>query len=429
MSIDHSVLKNLGLTLPEILLPAAGIDHDAWAVIACDQHSSDPKYWNRVSDFRNNSPSTLDLILPEVYLKNNPEKRIQTIQKNMKQYLQQGLLQNRGRGWVYVQRHGTGLRQGIVLGIDLEQYDFSPDSSSLIRTTEGTILERLPPRIRIREGAALELPHVMVLINDQEQTVIESLKQQTERMEQIYDFDLMLDGGRLTGYWLDDSDIINETAQRLLSLSEQGPDNLLFAVGDGNHSLAAAKSLWENIRDTQLKDDPVAQEQHPARYALVELVNIHSPGLRFEAIYRCLFKTSSKAFYALLKEEGFTLKPLQPFTREALSWNPNGVLFYSDGQWKLLEDAGEQQACGVIDKFFARYKQKKKNARMDFIHGWQHTQSLADQRKNRIAVFFNPIPRENLFPLIAESGPLPRKSFSMGNAEEKRYYFEARKIQ
>ena len=436
MNINHKALKKLGLTLPNILLPARGIPHEKWAVIACDQHSSDPNYWQKVSDVRHNSPSTLDLILPEAYLEQDTETKIQKIQNNMKSYLKQGILQDRGTGWIYVQRHtrASGLRQGLMLAIDLENYDFSPASRSLVRATEGTILERLPSRVHIRENASVEIPHVMVLINDAKQNIIEGLQHQCDKMEKIYDFELMLGGGRLSGYWLNDPMVINTIAEGLTQLiaskGEKAEGSLLFAVGDGNHSLAAAKLLWENIRDGQLKDDPLKQEQHPARYALVELVNIHSPGLRFEAIHRCFFHSNFAAFAQLFRAEGVLLQALQSevAAKEALVQHQNASLLYHRGQWHILVAAGKDPAPAVIDRLFARYQQSHSEAKIDFIHGWEHTKALAEKGDDRLGIFFATIARENLFSLVANKGPLPRKAFSMGDAEEKRYYFEARKI-
>lgn len=432
MQIDQSLLKKVGLGLPEILLPLPNIPPETWAVVACDQHTSNPQYWEKISEKRGNNPSTFDIIFPETWLGDDDEVRIKKIHDTMDEYIHRNYLQNKGKGWIYVQRYTqqSGLRQGITLTIDLEQYGFIPSHQNLIRPTEHIIPERLGPRKTIREGAVLELSHIIVLIDDPERGIIEQLKQETGKMKKIYDFELMMDGGQLKGYWLDNPELINNIARQLWQLfkSRDSDQSLCFAVGDGNHSLAAAKSLWEDIRKNQLNNDPVAIKNHPARYAMVEIINAHDSGLNLEAIHRCLFNIPVKAFFSLLKQEGFTPKLIKSDIKEALSGHRNGAILYARGLWYLISDFGKELACEIIDRLFQKSQQTNPHAKIDFVHEWKYAQELIDEDPDRIGVFFNPIRQEDLFPLIAEHEILPRKSFSLGESSEKSYYFEARRI-
>jgi hypothetical protein len=443
MPIDHELLAELGIIVPEILLPADDIDPSRWAVIACDQHTSDREYWKRVDKNCAGSPNTLHLVFPEVYLEDDDaDHRIGKIHRTMAEYLDKGYLKSRGRGWVYVQREtaASGMRQGIVLAVDLEHYDFTPGSTSLIRATEGTILERLPPRIEIRKDAILELPHIMILIDDREGAVIEPLEQHCDALEKVYDVELMEDGGHLTGYWIDDEERINSMARNLAAIADPGTARarygsekpLLFAMGDGNHSLATAKSVWESIKREHLEAGNGMDELdgHPARYALAEIVNIYSPGLRFEPIHRAIFGSSLPAFSAALRSvfPGAVLEDLgsEIAARDFLSGNSNGAVVYCGGTWQGLQAHPDELAPAVIDRAFGALDDA--HAKIDFIHGWDHTKNLAAGGDDRIAVFFNVIPREELFSYVINHGALPRKAFSMGDAQEKRYYFEARRV-
>lgn len=440
----HKQLERLGIIVPQILLPRADIDPAKWAVIACDQHTSDRSYWQRVEDFRNGSPSTLDLVFPEVYLEDkDAHSRITAIQQAMKDYVQDGILKPKGHGWIYVQRRtqASGLRQGIVLAVDLERYDYSKTSTSLIRATEGTIVERLPPRIAVRKDAVLELPHIMILIDDREQQIIEPLEQLTESLEQVYDVDLMLDGGKLSGYWIDDQEIFSRIADGLERLCSPetaktrygSADPLLFAMGDGNHSLATAKAVWEEIKAEHLKAggkfDDIAD--HPARYALAEIVNVYSPGLRFEPIHRMIFSLDMHKLKELViaqdasyAQRFFSLED-EDAAKAFLAEHSNAAVFYSRGSWLGFSGADSELAPAIVDR--AASEAQSDGAKIDFIHGWKNTRSLAEEQPG-CAAFFNVIPLEELFGYVVRHGALPRKAFSMGDAEEKRYYFEARAV-
>ena len=285
---------HIGIQTGNILLPKAGLDLTKWAVIACDQFTSQPEYWNKVANIAGKSPSTYHMILPEVYL-NTPEEtsRIHSTQENMQNYLDQGIFQP-VEGLILVERTVAGkTRYGLMLALDLERYDFSKGSQSLIRATEGTILDRLPPRIRIRQGAPLELPHIMVLVDDPTRSLIEPLVALKHNLPRLYDMELMLGSGHLTGYHVASHKLESQVVAALENLAspavfypKYGVDEekgiLLFAVGDGNHSLATAKSIWEKIKSQ-------VGPNHPARYALVELENVHDEGLDFEPIHRVLF--------------------------------------------------------------------------------------------------------------------------------------------
>src|SRR4030042_1202893 len=295
---------NIGIQVPRVYLPRPGVELGKWAIIACDQFTSQPEYWKKVEEALGGAPSTLNMIFPEVYLdKPGADGRIQHIQRTMKGYLSEGLLVPYD-GMVYVERHvGEKMRRGLVLALDLEHYDFTKGSRSLIRATEGTIIERLPPRIRIREGARLELPHILVLIDDPECSVIEPVADSKARLKELYDFELLQGSGHLKGYLVNDAVIESGIIAGLEGLATPrnftakygvGRDEpvLLFAMGDGNHSLATAKAIWEKNKSRVGMD-------HPSRYALVEIENVHDQGLEFAPIHRVLFGLKQDIFTAM----------------------------------------------------------------------------------------------------------------------------------
>jgi hypothetical protein len=297
------VYEDIGLQIPRILLPRKGIDLNKWAVIACDQFTSEPEYWQQVEALVGEAPSTYNLVLPEAYLdKQGEEARISIIQEKMGAYLQKKILEAR-EGLVYIERRVNGkTRHGLMVCLDLECYDFTKGSSSLIRATEGTIVERLPPRMKIRSGALLEVPHILVLIDDPQRTVIEPVEKATGGLEKLYDFELMLGSGHLTGYVVDE-ELEQQVVDSLRNLAKpeffaakyglrQDKPVLLYAMGDGNHSFATAKAVWERMK-------PEVGLDHPARYALVELENLHDDGLRFEPIHRVLFGLKKDLFASL----------------------------------------------------------------------------------------------------------------------------------
>ena len=424
-----------------VYLPKPGTDLSRWAVIACDQFTSQPEYWQRVDEFVGEAPSTLNLILPEVFLeKPGVAERVENIQSRMREYLGQAILQPR-EGLIYVERSlESKTRKGIVLCLDLERYDFAKGSSSLIRATEGTIVERLPPRMRIREGAALELPHILVLIDDPRRTVIEPLGVVKDSLEQIYDFDLMLGSGHLRGYILDEKmeakviESLRGLARREVFASKYGVGTdkqvLVFAMGDGNHSLATAKAIWEKMKLQVGRD-------HPARYAMVEIENVHDEGLEFEPIHRVLFGLKQSLFASLNSHflSNYAHTPV-PNAEEMMKWvdkvkGPKqafGIIVGGKGFGVIeINHPSSNLAAGTLQTFLDTFMKDGGAEKIDYVHGEDAVCRLGEQPGN--AGFYLPgMDKSDLFKTVILEGALPRKTFSMGEAKEKRFYMEARKI-
>ena len=398
-----------------ILLPRAGIDPGKWAVVACDQFTAQPEYWRQADALVGDAPSTLRLILPEAWL-GDSEARIPAIHAAMGQYLADGILETAVEdGFVLVERDTpSGTRPGLVVALDLEAYDYDPGSASLIRATEGTVLERVPPRARIRAGATVELPHVMMLIDDPGMTVIEPLLERRTSLRPLYDFELMLGGGHLKGWAVEGADAagVFDAVDALAAKA----DGLLYAVGDGNHSLAAARKCWLELRDSLT---PEARANHPARFALVELVNLACPALAFEPIHRALFGVDPEALMAAwrdaLRADGADLGE-----------GDDLVAFDGAGRTWRFKTAGHPLARlqAFLDSWLAGHP----GARIDYIHGEAALRQLV-QRPDALGLMPRPFDKSELFDAIRRHGVLPRKTFSMGEATEKRYYMEARGIQ
>lgn len=432
---------DIGVQVGEILLPSAQIDHKKWAVIACDQFTSQPEYWNKVREAVGAAPSTLHMILPEVYLGTPQEEQlIQDTQVAMQTYLREGLLIPH-QGLILVEREVDGkTRRGLVLALDLEQYDFHKGSQSLIRATEGTIIERLPPRIRIREGAALEVPHILVLIDDPQKTVIEPLAARQSALQKLYDLDLMAGSGHLRGYRVDDPDQEVQVVQALRKLAEParfqkeygvGSDHgvLLFAVGDGNHSLATARSIWEKMKGTV---DP----HHPARYALVEVENVHDEGLKFEPIHRVLFGVRADWQSALERflDGKVTFEPAgDPSTMIAAVKRQHGpgqavgIVSAAGTQIAAIQQPPFNLPVGTIQAFLDEWLRQSGASQIDYVHGDDVVIALSRQPGN-LGIYLPPMEKSDLFRTVILDGSLPRKTFSMGEAHEKRFYMESRQI-
>lgn len=435
-------IPSIGVQIADILLPKSSIEHHKWAVIACDQFTSEPEYWQQAAEIVGDSPSTLNLILPEVYL-DKPESQNRTLetQQAMHQYLQAGLFESR-QGLILVRRTALGkTRHGLMLALDLERYDFNKGSQSLIRATEGTIIERLPPRIKIREGAVLELPHILVLIDDPQRTVIEPLIAKVDLLEKCYDFDLMLGSGHLEGYYIDHPQLEKNVVSALEKLADPhifhqkygvGVDNgvLLFAMGDGNHSLATAKAIWEKIKDQVGMD-------HPARYALVEIENVHDEGLEFEPIHRVVFDLKSDLASDLQKTFGSSLRlQICQDSQEMISIvdrqaNPAeqaiGLITPQSFQVAYIRQPEFNLPVGTLQAFLDDWLKAGNAASIDYVHGEDVVTRLGSQPGN--AGFYLPaMPKSDLFKTVILDGALPRKTFSMGEAREKRFYMECRKI-
>ncbi len=418
-----------GFSAGEVYLPATECDLSKWSVVACDQFTSQPEYWDEVSDFVGDAPSTLKITLPEIYLEQDGvDARISAINANMKSYLADGVLKSAGTRYIYVertQRDGV-CRRGLMGVVDLEEYNYMPGSQSLIRATEGTVLERIPPRVRVREHAALELPHIMLLIDDPEKTVIEPLAQGAAGFETAYDFPLMQDSGSIKGYFVDDaaSDKIGAALAKLADpqvgaekygVSDKGV--LLFAVGDGNHSLATAKECYERIKKTVSAEEAAV---HPARYALVEVVNVHDDALEFEPIHRVLFDIDADNLLAKLREY-YKVSDTEIDGAQSFDYCCAGS---AGTLW--IENPKSNLAVGTLQIFLDEYL-KNNAGRIDYIHGDDVVNQLGTQPGN-IGFLLPPMAKEDLFKTVLIDGALPRKTFSMGHAWDKRFYLETRKI-
>lgn len=431
-------LEDLGLRIPEILLPK-NIDLSTWSVIACDQYTQDKDYWKNVEEKAGNKPSTLNLILPEVYL-GSPDKadRIKKIRQSMKEYLDTGVFADAKKCFIYLERKTAfgRTRKGLVAQIDLETYEWKPFSKANIRATEATIVERIPPRMEIRKGAPLELPHIMLLVNDKDDLLVGANKP-TDGRAPIYDGDLMANGGHITGWALESKADIEsvEKALNLIAEKNASPDGstFLFAVGDGNHSLATAKAVWDEYKKEHPED-----KDSPVRYALIEIVNIYDTGLTFEPIHRVIFNIDNEALIKKLAEKlNGNIKAIDDADKviKAVkdSW-ANFGFFYLDSEGKqknvLLETKIKELAVArlqpEIDAFLKELPDQSK-AEIDYIHGTDEVLKLGS-KENSLGILLPPIAKDSFFETINGRGPLPRKSFSMGEADEKRFYLECRRL-
>ena len=436
-----TIKEQIGVEIPEILLPVGGIDLAKWAVIACDQFTSQPEYWQQVADLVGESPSTLHMILPEVWLEDEGlDKRIQHTQDAMRAYLAEGVFKA-FKGLVLVERTiGNRTRQGLMIALDLEAYDYNKGSQTLIRATEGTILERIPPRIRIRKDAPLELPHILVLYDDPQYTVMSNLLAQKENLPICYDFELMMGSGHLIGRLVEDPAMIEQVLSALAGLADPQafedkyhlPANqrpLLFAMGDGNHSLATAKAIWEEIK-------PQVGMQHPARYALVEIENLHDPALEFEPIHRLLFnlpgniKEALQAWFGkrIIFNKIDDLDELLHEIDSMASLHHHFALITTDGFEHIeIKQPDCNLPVGSLQAFLDAYLKENRQVKIDYVHGSDVLKRLGTQPGN--AGFYLPaMDKKELFKTVILDGALPRKTFSMGEAHEKRFYMECRKI-
>lgn len=431
----------LGIQIPQVYIPKPNIDLRKWAVIACDQFTSEPEYWHEVEKIVGDSVSTLHLILPEVYLGNeDKDERVKQIQSTMKKYIKDDLLQLQD-GLIYVERtiHGK-TRKGIMLCLDLEQYDFKSNSNVLIHPTEGTIVDRLPPRVKVREGAVLELPHILVLIDDPNHTVIESVSKAKADLKKLYNFELMLGSGHLAGYAVTE-ELENQVIESLRQLARhedfvkkynlnEDASVLLFAMGDGNHSMAAAKEYWEQIK-------PQVGMNHPARYALVEVVNVHDEALEFEPIHRVLFGLKKDLCLELENffGENFRCQAVSSFAEmtQSVDSAEGGKqvvgLVRGGNQFSIIEIANPSTnlAVGTIQFFLDSFMQNDGAEKIDYVHGEEVLKKISAQQ-NQMGFYLASMNKSDLFKTVIVDGVLPRKAFSMGQAKEKRVYLEARKI-
>lgn len=432
---------DIGVQSAEILLPRTGTDLQKWAVIACDQFTSEPEYWQEVARIVGGAPSTYNLILPEVYLGTGEEaNRIHSIQQAMRDYLENGVLTPQD-GFVLVERQtGEKTRRGLLLALDLECYDYNKGSQTLIRATEGTILDRLPPRIRIRKDAPLELPHILVLIDDPQRTVIEPLVERKDSLPLLYDTDLMLGSGHVRGYAVNDPTAEAGVIAGLRALAEPGAFRarygvgeekgvLLFAMGDGNHSLATARAIWETLK-------PRVGMQHPARYALVEIENVHDAGLDFEPIHRVLFsvrqdpQAAMRAFF----DGQISFQPMESFQEMVTAVKA------ARGPIQAVGMVGSQGCAvvsihrtvsnlpvGSLQAFLDEWLKQGGAEKIDYVHGDEVIDRVGTQPGN-LGFYLPAMQKTDLFKTVILDGALPRKTFSMGEARDKRFYLEARRI-
>lgn len=430
-----------GILLPEILLPK-NKDLSRWSVIACDQYTQDFDYWKKVGESSSGSASTLNLILPEVYL-SSPDRKsmIEKIRSNMKSYIENGVFDAPENEFIYVERkteYGR-IRHGLVCAIDLDSYEWKPFSKSLIRATEATIVDRIPPRKEIRKHAPLELPHIMLLVNDPDKTLVEACGEEAKKNSPVYDGDLMMNSGHISGWAVKSDSQLEKISCALENLKKSGMDgegnSFLFAVGDGNHSLATAKAVWDEYRE-ELRASGAGESEiasSPVRYALVEIVNIYDSGLTFEPIHRVIFDADKKSLLGFVEKnldgklsEVESAKVLEEKVHD--SKNSFGFVFVDDSKEKfvLLETSFSELAVSrlqpVLDEFL-----KGTSSEIDYIHGSEEVFRLG-KKENAVSILLPPIAKDSFFDTISGRGPLPRKSFSMGEASEKRFYLECRKL-
>jgi hypothetical protein len=432
----------LGVQVPEVCLPAKGVDLVKWAVVACDQYSSEREYWESVADFVGKDPSTLNVIFPECYLEDDDKAdRVARIRAAMADYLARGIVTPVQPGFVLVERFTPfekHPRKGLVMAVDLERYQYGKGVTSLIRPTEGTIVERLPPRMDIRRGAPLEVPHIMLLIDDPNCTVIEPLHARMDSLPVLYDFKLMKGSGRVRGALVGDSELLEGVVAALEKLGDTfayekryaNPNPLLFAVGDGNHSLATAKAIWEETKRAGASDPDLMN--HPARYALVEVVNIYDEGLPFHPIHRVLFKADGKAILAAISAAGGTYESMPWAAAVKKADEPTAehrFAFVSGSAAGLIRFARPvaKLAAGTIQEILDAHLKANPATVIDYIHGTESLETLA-RKPGNLGLYLPPIDKGSFFATVIRDGVMPRKTFSMGEAPEKRFYIEARKI-
>lgn len=442
MNMDYkSTFSKYGISIPEILLPKKGTDLNAWAVIACDQYTQNRQYWKDVADTAEGKPSMLHCILPEVYLEDNDRKeRLSNINATMQKYLDTGVFADPVKGMIYLERKTAygRVRKGLVTAVDLEAYEWKPYSQAKIRATEQTIESRIPPRMEIRRDAPLESPHIMLLVSDSDRLLVEKTGEKAKASGAVvYDTDLMLKSGHIKGWAVEGDSMFEHVAESILHIAEKngvditdGPSSPLFAVGDGNHSLATAKAVWNEFKE---KNPGVTD--HPLRYALVEIVNIYDEGLTFEPIHRVLFGSLPEMLIRYIAAELsatiYQLKSADELDAEVkASQEAIGIVYKTEnGEQRyvmidaICPDLMVSYFQPILDTFLSIFGE----AELDFIHGSDEIFRLGE-KDNTIGILLPQISKDSFFKTIASCGVLPRKSFSMGEASEKRFYMECRKL-
>ncbi|MDO5435391.1 MAG: DUF1015 domain-containing protein [Clostridia bacterium] len=416
--------ETVALRPASILLPDSTVAPGTWACVACDQYTSQPEYWEKAAALVGDAPSTLKLMLPECYLKDSASL-VPKIHATMADCLRQGLLKPAvENGFILCERTVTsGTRVGLVATVDLEEYDFAAGSLPLVRPTEQTIASRLPARLTIRRGAPVELTHIMILIDDPDRTVLEPLRGRKDTLRKLYDFDLMLNGGHLAGYAVESDADLQAVDSAMKALKDRlGEHPMLLAVGDGNHSLATAKAYWNEIRETLTEEE---RADHPARFALCEIVNIHDEALLFEPIHRVLTGVDKAVLFSAWGEWAAA----------------HGEILSADGEghrFIMIDENGEDAVtvrdpagaipCETLQKFLDDYLAKHPEAEIDYIHGDDSLRALA-KAEGAVGFLLPEINKHSFFEDVKVLGVLPRKTFSMGEADEKRFYMECKMLE
>jgi len=389
---------------PTVLIPRTSIDLHKWSVIACDQFTSQPSYWEQVKSLVDNVPSTYHIILPEAYLEKDMDYQIAQVNSTMQLYLRNNMFEEH-KGFILVDRKTPFVKRrlGLVISIDLEEYEYKPHTQGKIRATEQTVPERIPPRVRIRENAPIELPHILVLVDDAIDPIILDLYKNRRQFQKLYDFDLNMNGGHVKGYKIEDTMPI---IKRIEALS----NDISLIVGDGNHSLAAAKVCWEQTKQTLTETE---LNDHPARYALVELISLYDEGLTFEPIHRVVFHGGEELVQGLTKH---------------LSGDSTLTMIYGKNKININAPSNSFTCIKAVQEYLDDFLSSHPETKIDFIHGAKDLESIVSANENAVGITMPPLQRDKLLPYIREYGVLPRKSFSLGEAIEKRYYLEGKRI-
>ncbi|MGN0818946.1 MAG: DUF1015 domain-containing protein [Christensenellaceae bacterium] len=400
------------LKVPQILLPKKNVDLKKWSVIACDQFTSDKTYWKTLEDCCGDV-STLRIIYPEIYLNDNTEERIKNVNAKMREYLEQGIFEAYNGFILTVRTTSYGNKRiGLIVSFDLEQYEIGKKLA--VRATEATVKERLPIRVKIRENAEIELPHALVLIDDEQKSVIEPIYKDRDKLKKLYSTDLNMDGGHIEGYLVEDAETVVKALDKLTSYENclrkyNGGEPFVFAVGDGNHSIATARACWDKIKQNLTEEE---RENHPARYCLVEVNNIYGDDLKFKPIHRAVFNVGEDFIRYLINN---------------LSGSQQIQLFYKNMQYCAQVDCNSAKAISDIQRLIDSYIDNHPGVTQDYIHGDAECKALSVDG-SAVSVMMPRLNKADLFPYVAKFGTLTRKSFSMGEAKEKRYYFECKKI-
>lgn len=424
MSQARERLAKLGIHVPEILLPQNKEALNQWSVIACDQFTSEKEYWEQCKAQVGHAPSTLNIILPECYLHEvDQAQETKRINRIMEEYLDSAL-ESQGEGLVFIDRSTPWVksRKGLVIALDLEAYDFTPGSKTPVRPTEATVVDRLPARIQVRKDAVLDLPHILVLMDDRQDRVMKAAE--AAQGKEIYDFELMQKGGHISGKLIEGEEALNVLADQFEALNEES--SFLFAIGDGNHSLASAKEIWREMKAQGVED-------HPCRYALIELENIHDDGMVFHPIHRILFEADGAKLLQDLEDffsiQSSVVSGLEEMRSQVEDTSRRALGVLLNGEYRVYElpCADSELTAEAFHRFVDPWLEKNTHKELDYIHGDEAFVELSDQKGN-MGFYLSALDKNRFFELVDIKGALPRKTFSIGEAQEKRYYLESRKL-